>query len=97
MVTRDPGAPFGTPNAVIGRQGRNELTLSFRPDPNLSRLLGFPKKLLETFAQGKMPLKIQKVGVYASRGPGERRGLVRYDPGGRLPRLGCQTMRQGPG
>ena len=35
--------------------------------------------------------------VYASRGPGERRGLVRYDPGGRLPRLGCQTMRQGPG
>ena len=39
MITRDPGAPFGTPNAVIGRQGRNELTLSFRPDPNLSRLL----------------------------------------------------------
>ena len=39
----------------------------------------------------------QTVVVYASRGPGERRGLVRYDPGGRLPRLGCQTMRQGPG
>ena len=32
MFTRDPGAPFDTPNGVIGRQGRNELTLSFRPD-----------------------------------------------------------------
>ena len=39
MITRDPGAPFGTPNAVIGSQGGYELTLSFRPDPNLSRLL----------------------------------------------------------
>ena len=39
MFTRDPGAPFGTPNVVIGRQGRNELTLSFRPPPYLSRLL----------------------------------------------------------
>ena len=38
MVTRDPGAPFDTPNVVIGRQGRNELTLSFRPDPYLARL-----------------------------------------------------------
>ena len=35
MVTRDPGAPFDTPNVVIGRQGRNELTLSFRPPPYL--------------------------------------------------------------
>ena len=39
MVTRDPGASFDTPNVVIGRQGRNELTLSFRPDPYLARLL----------------------------------------------------------
>ena len=39
MITRDPGAPFDTPNAVIGRQGRNELTLSFRPAPYLARLL----------------------------------------------------------
>ena len=39
MFTRDPGAPFGTPNGVIGRQGRNELTLSFRPHPYLHRLL----------------------------------------------------------
>ena len=39
MVTRDPGAPFDTPNVVIGRQGRNELTLSFRPDPYLATLL----------------------------------------------------------
>ena len=40
MITRDPDASFDTPNVVIGRQDRNELTLSFRPDPNLSRLLG---------------------------------------------------------
>ena len=39
MVTRDPDASFDTPNVVIGRQGRNELTLSFRPDPYLSTLL----------------------------------------------------------
>ena len=39
MVTRDPDAPFDTPNVVIGRQDRNELTLSFRPDPYLSTLL----------------------------------------------------------
>ena len=39
MITRDPGAPFDTPNAVIRRQDRNELTLSFRPDPYLSTLL----------------------------------------------------------
>ena len=43
MITRDPGAPFGTPSAVIRRQGRNELTLSFRPDPFLSRLLSSPE------------------------------------------------------
>ena len=41
MITRDPGAPFDTPNGVIGRQGRNELTLSFRPDPYLHRLLQY--------------------------------------------------------
>ena len=35
MVTRDPDASFDTPNVVIGRQDRNELTLSFRPDPYL--------------------------------------------------------------
>ena len=46
MITRDPGAPFGTPNAVIGRQGGYELTLSFRPDPNLSRLLGVGSRVL---------------------------------------------------
>ena len=40
MVTRDPDASFDTPNVVIGRQGRNELTLSFRPAPYLARLLG---------------------------------------------------------
>ena len=39
MFTRDPDASFDTPNVVIGRQGRNELTLSFRPDPYLSTLL----------------------------------------------------------
>ena len=39
MITRDPGAPFDTPNVVIGRQGRNELTLSFRPAPYLARRL----------------------------------------------------------
>ena len=39
MVTRDPDASFDTPNAVTGRQDRNELTLSFRPHPYLSRLL----------------------------------------------------------
>ena len=39
MCTRDPGASFDTPNVVIGRQGRNELTLSFRPDPYLATLL----------------------------------------------------------
>ena len=39
MFTRDHGAPFDTPNAVIGSQGRNELTLSFRPAPYLHRLL----------------------------------------------------------
>ena len=39
MITRDPGAPFGTPNAVIGSQGGYELTLSFRPDPYLASLL----------------------------------------------------------
>ena len=40
MITRDPDASFDTPNVVIGRQGRNELTLSFRPHPYLHRLLG---------------------------------------------------------
>ena len=39
MITRDPDASFDTPNVVIGRQDRNELTLSFRPDPYLSTLL----------------------------------------------------------
>ena len=39
MFTRDPDASFDTPNVVIGRQDRNELTLSFRPDPYLSTLL----------------------------------------------------------
>ena len=39
MITRDPDASFDTPNVVIGRQGRNELTLSFRPAPYLARLL----------------------------------------------------------
>ena len=39
MITRDPDASFDTPNVVIGRQGRNELTLSFRPAPYLHRLL----------------------------------------------------------
>jgi len=39
MFTRDPGAPFDTPNVVIGSQGRNELTLSFRPAPYLATLL----------------------------------------------------------
>ena len=43
MVTRDPDASFDTPNVVIGRQDRNELTLSFRPDPYLSTLLVFVK------------------------------------------------------
>ena len=42
MFTRDPGAPFDTPNAVIRRQGHNELTLSFRPLPYLSTLLLVP-------------------------------------------------------
>ena len=46
MITRDPGAPFGTPNAVIGSQGGYELTLSFRPDPNLSRLLYMERKAM---------------------------------------------------
>ena len=49
MCTRDPGASFDTPNVVIGRQGRNELTLSFRPDPYLATLLGKsirPERLL---------------------------------------------------
>ena len=41
MFTRDPGAPFDTPNAAIGSQGRNELTLSFRPPPYLHRLLWY--------------------------------------------------------
>ena len=36
MVTRDPDASFDTPNVVIRRQGGYELTLSFRPHPNLS-------------------------------------------------------------
>ena len=45
MITRDPGASFDTPNVVIGRQGRNELTLSFRPAPYLHRLLGLGKHL----------------------------------------------------
>ena len=31
---------FGTPNVVIGRQGRYELRLCFRPHPHLSTLLG---------------------------------------------------------
>ena len=39
MITRDPDASFDTPNVVIVRQGRNELSLSFRPDPYLHRLL----------------------------------------------------------
>ena len=46
MFTRDPGAPFDTPNAVIGRQGRNELTLSFRPDPYLATLLKYRSAIL---------------------------------------------------
>ena len=41
MITRDPDASFDTPNVVIGRQGRNELTLSFRPAPYLHRLLRY--------------------------------------------------------
>ena len=45
MGTRAPGAPFDTPNAVIRRQGHNELTLFFRPLPYLSTLLS--KKVLE--------------------------------------------------
>ena len=47
MITRDPGASFDTPNVVIGRQGRNELTLSFRPAPYLHRLalLGYIPKV----------------------------------------------------
>jgi len=44
MVTRDPDASFDTPNVVIGRQGRNELTLSFRPAPYLHRLLSMENK-----------------------------------------------------
>ena len=83
MFTRDPDASFDTPNVVIGRQGRNELTLSFRPAPYLHRLLKYTFALI--------------LGVYSSWGAGERRGSVRYDPGGRLPRLGCQTVPQGPG
>ena len=42
-------------------------------------------------------LRKASIVVCSSRGAGERRGLVRYDPGGRLPRLGCQTVPQGPG
>ena len=34
---------------------------------------------------------------YAGWGRCERRGLVRNDPIGGLPRLGCQTVPQGPG
>ena len=56
MITRDPDASFDTPNAVIGSQGGYELTLSFRPDPNLSRLLirmssitSFPSQHSKTF------------------------------------------------
>ena len=39
------------------------------------------------------------IAVYAidSWGECERRGLVRNDPIGGLPRLGCQTVPQGPG
>ena len=39
MITRDPGAPFGTPNVVIRRQGGYELSLCFRPPPYLHTLL----------------------------------------------------------
>ena len=37
------------------------------------------------------------LALYADWGVCERRGLVRNDPIGRLPRLGCQTVPQGPG
>ena len=40
---------------------------------------------------------IDYIVVYASWGQCERRGLVRNDPIGGLPRLGCQTVPQGPG
>ncbi len=50
MVTRDPDASFDTPNVVIGRQGRNELTLSFRPHPYLHRLLIISKPLVARYS-----------------------------------------------
>ena len=39
MGTRDPGASFDTLNVVIRRQGRCELTLSFRIPPNRRTLV----------------------------------------------------------
>ena len=48
MITRDPDASFDTPNVVIGRQGRNELTLCFRPAPYLARLLACSSKVFVT-------------------------------------------------
>ena len=66
MVTRDPGASFDTPNVVIGRQGRNELTLSFRPAPYLHRLLG--KGVISTSAElfRDLELMIQNASVSLS-------------------------------
>ena len=58
MVTRDPDASFDTPNVVIGRQDRNELTLSFRPDPYLSTLLSNLAREMPRVCSGKSRKKL---------------------------------------
>ena len=71
MITRDPGAPFDTPNVVIGRQGHNELTLSFRPLPYLSTLLYIYNSELIS-AMGR--------GVYCMQRAGGRPAWLRGSP-----------------
>ena len=46
---------------------------------------------------GHLQSESNELVVYAGWGVCERRGLVRNDPIGGLPRLGCQTVPQGPG
>ena len=79
MVTRDPDASFDTPNVVIGRQGRNELTLSFRPDPYLLQ----PLVPIKTDHSTNMTLSDFAARLFPGAPLGQRLPEKTTGPGGR--------------
>ena len=95
MITRDPDASFDTPNVVIGRQGRNELTLSFRPAPYLHRLLARPQEKPTCSAEQKgAKRRLDQDAANADQDGGAAAAREQGHPaGGHQPHVGAHGVR----